>query len=117
MRQEQKEQVENMIKVLQHYAGGGEIESKDKSNNYFKLEHGPLWDWGETDYRIKQPVKNTCFGLTPLELLGKTIKSIAIDNYAVITEILHADSDEPQFKVLGFYLTCEQIEKKYEWVD
>ena len=49
-----------MIKVMQHYADGGDVEYsedcfktiKGESNNKNRL--GLSWDWNEFDYRIKE---------------------------------------------------------------
>ena len=46
--------LEEMIKVMQHYADGGEVENRDKeSNKWFKV-YTPAWNWSKYDYRIKK---------------------------------------------------------------
>ena len=53
--------LKEMIKVMQHYEDGGDIEySEDnfktilgKSNNKYIV--GVSWDWGTYEYRIKKP--------------------------------------------------------------
>ena len=54
-------ELKEMIKVMQHYEDGGEVEFSDdnfetvmgKAN---KEDDGKLcWDWDEFDYRIKEP--------------------------------------------------------------
>ena len=48
------------IAVMQHYADGGELESKGKSmttgGSWFVVagDSEPLWDWPHFDYRIKR---------------------------------------------------------------
>ena len=44
----------DMIKVMQHYADGGEIEVrfKDEDNDIWENIDKPSWDWVVYDYRI-----------------------------------------------------------------
>ena len=45
-----------MIKVMQHYENGGEVEFKHKSDDDTKWRLScPSWDWDNFDYRIKEP--------------------------------------------------------------
>ena len=46
-----------MIKVMQHYENGGEVEYIVKEDVYPSWSKcvNPLWDWFEYDYRIKEP--------------------------------------------------------------
>ena len=54
-------ELKEMIKVMQHYEDGGEIEFSD--DNFEKVigkankeDDGKLcWDWDEFDYRIEEP--------------------------------------------------------------
>ena len=57
-------ELKEMIKVMQHYADGGEIEFSDDN---FKTVLGEAnkkddedlgWDWDEFDYRIKEQKQN-----------------------------------------------------------
>ena len=45
-----------MIKVMQHYENGGEVEFKPKNGNSDKwiLSDGPTWDWYDYEHRIKE---------------------------------------------------------------
>lgn len=44
-----------MIKVMQHYADGGDIEYLKKgSTKDWRKSYGPCWDWDTFDYRIKE---------------------------------------------------------------
>ena len=46
----------DMIIVMQHYANGGEVESKHKTDDDTKWRLDcPSWDWDHFNYRIKQP--------------------------------------------------------------
>ena len=50
-------ELKEMIKVMQHYADGGEVEytiKEDEHNSWIRCPN-PLWDWFEFDYRIKEP--------------------------------------------------------------
>ena len=47
--------IKEMIKVMQHYENGGEIENKRKhSDNSSWILAYPVWDWMNFDYRIKE---------------------------------------------------------------
>ena len=48
--------LKEMIKVMQHFADGGEVEAIDKVNDCGGWYDAttPCWDWDEFDYRIKK---------------------------------------------------------------
>ena len=50
-------ELKEMIKVMQHYADGGKVEYRIKSEVeiYWVTVTSPSWDWVEFDYRIKEP--------------------------------------------------------------
>ena len=44
-----------MIKVMQHYENGGEVEFKEKNEDDRKWRlSSPDWDWDACEYRIKE---------------------------------------------------------------
>ena len=49
-------ELKEMIKVMQHYENGGEIEihSKNGNGNYWTKITSPSWDWVCHKYRIKE---------------------------------------------------------------
>ena len=48
-------ELKEMIKVMQHYADGGDIEYlKKESTKEWRKCYGPCWDWDTFDYRIKE---------------------------------------------------------------
>ena len=47
-------ELKEMIKVMQHFANGGEIESSTKHKQRWICADLPCWDWNEFDYRIKE---------------------------------------------------------------
>lgn len=49
--------IEEMIKVMEHYRDGGEIEVKGKNeeDTEWGLCDYPIWDWVTFEYRIKKP--------------------------------------------------------------
>lgn len=50
--------LKDMIKVMSHYENGGEVEFKFKTlddRNKWILSSNPSWNWGDYDYRIKEP--------------------------------------------------------------
>lgn len=48
--------IEEMIKVMEHFKNGGEIEFSSDNNNWHNLEE-PQWNWSDYDYRIKEQKK------------------------------------------------------------
>ena len=54
---ENQMELKEMIKVMQHYENGGEVEYKLKNNDRAKwtLNTDPSWNWREVDYQIKEP--------------------------------------------------------------
>jgi len=46
--------IQDIIKVMQHFANGGEVECRT-ARDWFNAPN-PSWNWGSADYRIKQPV-------------------------------------------------------------
>ena len=46
-----------MIKVMDHFKNGGEIEYSVKEDDYLSWTKcvNPLWDWFDYNYRIKEP--------------------------------------------------------------
>lgn len=45
-------ELKEMIKVMQHFADGGEIEVY--KNDRWIIGVNPIWDWDTFDYRIKE---------------------------------------------------------------
>ena len=49
-------ELKEMIKVMQHYENGGEVEFKQKKEDDTKWRLAcPNWNWDSFDYRIKKP--------------------------------------------------------------
>ena len=53
-------ELKKMIKVMQHYENGGEVEYSVKEDDYSSWTKcvNPLWDWFDYNYRIKEPKEN-----------------------------------------------------------
>ena len=47
-------ELKEMIKVMQHYADGGEVECVEKGNDNWEIVTKPLWNWDDFEYRIKE---------------------------------------------------------------
>ena len=47
--------IEEMIKVMQHFADGGEVECVEKGNDNWEIVTKPLWNFDDFEYRIKEP--------------------------------------------------------------
>ena len=50
-------ELKEMIKVMDHFKNGGEVEYSVKEDDYSSWIKcaNPLWDWFDYDYRIKEP--------------------------------------------------------------
>lgn len=62
------EETKKCIEVMQAYANGEKIESRERIYNVFEEITNPIWDWDTIDYRVKpepkvRPYANTeeCF--------------------------------------------------------
>ena len=47
-------ELKEMIKVMQHYENGGEIECSTKGEDSWKTFPNYVWDWYTMNYRIKE---------------------------------------------------------------
>lgn len=50
--------IQEQIEVMQHYANGGDVEYLDSDMDW-KNSIAPLWNWGVSDYRIKEQKEKT----------------------------------------------------------
>ena len=50
-----KIELKEMIKVMQHYENGGEVECAEKGFDEWKIANDPSWLWYDYNYRIKEP--------------------------------------------------------------
>ena len=50
-------ELKEMIKVMQHYENGGEVEYSEKNGggNHWTTVTSPSWNWVDCDYRIIEP--------------------------------------------------------------
>ena len=44
-----------MIKVMQHFENGGDVEASNKYTQRWICANLPCWDWDTFEYRIKEP--------------------------------------------------------------
>lgn len=47
--------ISKMIKVMQHYENGGEVEWTVRGSSSWGIVDSPLWNWSDFVYRIKEP--------------------------------------------------------------
>jgi hypothetical protein len=52
-----RETTQERIKIMQHYADGGEIEETFKNEGVWYYREEPRWNWADHDYRIKEGSK------------------------------------------------------------
>ena len=48
-------EIKEMIKVMQHFADGGEVECTEVDFDVWKVVNHPCWNWYYYIYRIKEP--------------------------------------------------------------
>lgn len=46
-----------MIKIMEAFENGAEIECNYKNNDKWFKVYTPIWDWDNHNYRVKQPPK------------------------------------------------------------
>lgn len=61
-------ELSEMIKVMQHYGDGGEIEVY--KNDRWTIGVNPIWDWDTFDYRIKEPKRKVTIEKWLCEYVG-----------------------------------------------
>lgn len=49
--------IQEQIKVMQHFADGGEVVCCSRTGSVWQTTIGPVWNWAEYDYRIKEVPK------------------------------------------------------------
>ena len=47
-------ELSEMIKVMQHFDNGGEVERSFKGEDSWKIDSDPAWNWKYFDYKIKE---------------------------------------------------------------
>ena len=47
-------ELKDMIKVMQHYTDGGEVEYTETGFNKWRIANDPSWNWYDYNYRIKE---------------------------------------------------------------
>ena len=47
-------ELKEMIKVMQHFDNGGEVEYSNRESNIWNRASAPVWDWTKFNYRIKE---------------------------------------------------------------
>lgn len=48
-------ELKEMIKVMEHFDNGGDIECSKVGQDSWKIVNNPCWDWYDYNYRIKKP--------------------------------------------------------------
>ena len=48
-------ELKEIIKVMQHYENGGEVEWTVRGSSSWGIIDSPLWTWSDFEYRIKEP--------------------------------------------------------------
>ena len=48
-------ELKEMIKVMQHFADGGDVECSVKGQYNWEIVTKPLWNFDDFEYRIKEP--------------------------------------------------------------
>lgn len=71
-----REETKEIVKVMQHFADGGEVEVLGVGRNDWNVIHDPKWNFKECQYRPKPKSEYVSFeGEELLDLIGKPIRS------------------------------------------
>lgn len=89
--------IEEKIKVMQHFANGGEVESSDKDKGNWTNIKEPVWNWNYFDYRIKEGKKTVT--------MEKWLCKYRGDNHFFVVEVSNIDVGwkDDKFKLLDTY--------------
>lgn len=55
-------ELKEMIKVMQHYDNGGEVEATIRGKLFWDKVTAPCWEWAQFDYRIKEEKQKVTIG-------------------------------------------------------
>lgn len=90
-------ELKEMIKVMQHFENGGEVEFKEKDADDTKWRLGcPFWNWVYFDYRIKETKQKVT--------IEKWLLKDDEDNYYVVQSSNIDDfNDDEKVKLLETY--------------
>ena len=50
-------ELKEMIKIMEHFMNGGEVECVETGLNDWKIANDPSWNWYDYNYRIKEEPK------------------------------------------------------------
>ena len=93
-------ELKEMIKVMQHYENGGEIEIRLKNNNRdnWRPTNNPSWNWNTSDYRIKEPKQKVTIEKWLIKDVNSSeyfiVESSAIEKYKHYEEVKLIESYE-----------------------
>ncbi len=99
--------LKDKIKVMQHFAEGGKVESRYESNDWIPSPD-PIWAWNDLDYRIAQP--KTKQPLTAADFPPGT----AIRDQSGIWQLITACTKD-NLKAAGWITPEKLMEYKFEY--
>jgi hypothetical protein len=89
-------ELKEMIKVMQHYENGGEVECVDKGNDNWEIVTKPLWNFDDFEYRIKEQKQKVT--------IEKWLLKDDEDNYYVVqTSNIDIFNDDTKIKLIESY--------------
>ena len=93
-------ELKEMIKVMQHYENGGEVEYRSKDDTFGasqnKKDGNLSWNWEFMNYRIKEQKQKVT--------IEKWLLKDDEDNYYVVqSSNIDAFNDDEKVKLLGTY--------------
>ena len=105
--------IKDKIKVMQHYASGGEVQVRyNKTSKWLDITD-PLWDWDSNTYRIKpEPKYRPYFEREAIELIGKVVRRTCFPHSsAMITAVtpVNKDGHKPMLHVSDEYVSSEEL--------
>ena len=90
--------INEQIKVMQHFADGGEVEWAFKDGDKWHDGDGPVWDWVTYDYRIKKEPKTRPLTFDELiPLVGTPVRIDVVDWHTYTALSLRTIADCHQF--------------------
>lgn len=89
-------ELKEMIKIMQHFADGGEVEYSNRESNIWSRASTPVWDWTEFNYRIKEQKQ--------MVTIEKWLLKDDEDNYYVVqSSNIDKFNDDEKIKLLDTY--------------
>ena len=79
--------LKEMIKIMEHFGNGGEVECVETGFDDWKIANDPSWNWYDYNYRIKEPKQKVTIEKWLMQ--DATDKEYRIIETSLVDKIVH----------------------------